>query len=69
METIDKKTQDIWFYHLQDETDAAYLYKILAGLERDEHKKDIYLKLSDVEERHKNVWLDLLQKNSGTQKT
>lgn len=63
-DTIDKKTLDVWFYHLQDETDAAYLYKILAGLEPDEHKKDIYLKLSDVEERHKNVWLDLLQKNN-----
>ena len=63
-ETLDKKTLDTWFYHLQDETDAAYLYKILAGLEPDEHKKDIYLKLSDVEERHKNVWLDLLLKNN-----
>lgn len=60
---IDKSTLSIWQHHLQDETDAAYLYKILGALERNEDKKEIYLQLSDVEERHKEVWLDLFLKN------
>jgi VIT1/CCC1 family predicted Fe2+/Mn2+ transporter/rubrerythrin len=64
MDTIDSKTLDIWLHHLQDETDASYLYKILAGLEKDERKKNIYAQLSDVEERHKDAWLDLLTKNN-----
>ncbi len=63
MDKIDSKTLEIWLHHLQDETDASYLYKILAGLEKDERKKNIYTQLSDVEERHKNAWLDLLKKN------
>jgi len=60
---IDNKTKSIWLYHLQDETDAAYLYRTLAELEKDEHKRELYGQLSEVEERHKDAWLDLLKKN------
>ncbi|MDQ3021089.1 MAG: VIT1/CCC1 transporter family protein [Bacteroidota bacterium] len=60
---IDKNTLAIWNHHLQDEADAAYLYRILGRLEKDENKKDIYLQLADVEDRHKEVWLDLFLKN------
>src|SRR6185436_19450884 len=47
-------------HHWQDEADAAYLYRILAGAEPDEKKKDIYSRLADVEDRHVVVWRDLM---------
>ena len=53
-------------HHWQDEADAAYLYRILAGAESDERKKDIYARLADVEDRHVVVWGDLLAKHGHT---
>jgi VIT1/CCC1 family predicted Fe2+/Mn2+ transporter len=47
-------------HHWQDEADAAYLYRILAAAEPDKHKKDIYSRLADVEDRHVVVWGDLM---------
>jgi VIT1/CCC1 family predicted Fe2+/Mn2+ transporter len=49
-----------WLHHWQDEADAAYLYLALAGQEPDQHKKDIYVKLAGVEERHVQMWEKLL---------
>ncbi|MGH7672889.1 MAG: VIT1/CCC1 transporter family protein [Gemmatimonadales bacterium] len=49
-----------WLHHWQDELDAAYLYLALAGQEADQHKKDIYIKLAGVEERHVQMWEKLL---------
>lgn len=60
---VDKKTEAVWLYHLQDETDAAYLYRVLAGLETSEKRKGIYLQLADVEDRHIEIWKDLISKN------
>jgi len=51
---------DQWLHHWQDEADAAYLYLALAGQETDPHKKDIYIKLAGVEERHVQMWGKLL---------
>lgn len=61
---IDNETLAIWHHHLQDETDAAYLYRILGEEEKNENKKNIYLQLSDVEEKHKKVWLEMFSKNN-----
>ena len=49
-----------WLHHWQDEADAAYLYLALAGQEADPHKKDVYLKLAGVEQRHVQMWEKLL---------
>ncbi|MDP3937371.1 MAG: VIT1/CCC1 transporter family protein [Deltaproteobacteria bacterium] len=49
-----------WLHHWQDEADAAYLYLALAGQETDPHKKDVYVKLAGVEERHVQMWEKLL---------
>ena len=57
MPTADVKE---WLHHWQDEADAAYLYLALAGQERDPHKKDVYIKLAGVEERHVQMWGKLL---------
>src|SRR6476661_6859740 len=54
---------DSFQHHWQDEADAAYLYRLLADAEPDEHKKDIYRRLADVEERHLEIWAALLAKN------
>jgi len=53
-------------HHWQDEADAAFLYRILAEAESDPHKKDIYARLADVEDRHVVVWGDLMAQHGHT---
>jgi vacuolar iron transporter family protein len=57
---LDPPTLHTWLHHLQDEYDAAYLYLVLAGQERDPARKDVYIKLAGVEERHVQLWEKLL---------
>jgi VIT1/CCC1 family predicted Fe2+/Mn2+ transporter/rubrerythrin len=64
----DNKSIKIWKTHLQEEIDASYLYKILAGLETNEKQKDIYSKLSEIEQKHIKVWRDLLLKHKAVLK-
>jgi vacuolar iron transporter family protein len=47
-------------HHWQDEADAAYLYRVLAGAEPDPSKRDIYSRLAAVEDRHVEIWARLL---------
>ncbi len=60
MPTLDNATLQGWLHHWQDEYDAAYLYLVLAGQEPDQKKKEIYIKLAGVEERHTQLWEKLL---------
>ena len=46
--------------HLRDESDSAFLYRALAKVEPDAAKRDIYLRLADVEDLHAGLWLKLL---------
>jgi VIT1/CCC1 family predicted Fe2+/Mn2+ transporter/rubrerythrin len=57
---LDRATLHIWLHHWQDEYDAAYLYLVLAGQEPDSKRKDVYIKLAGVEERHVQMWAQLL---------
>src|SRR5689334_13440480 len=57
---LDRPTLHTWLHHLQDEFDAAFLYLVLAGQERDPSRKDVYIKLAGVEERHVQLWEKLL---------
>ncbi|HMC55473.1 MAG TPA: VIT1/CCC1 transporter family protein [Gemmatimonadaceae bacterium] len=52
---------DVFEHHRQDEADAAFLYRVLAGAEADERKRTLYLKLADVEDRHTVIWEELLR--------
>lgn len=61
---VDSKTQKIWFKHLQDEIDAAYLYRVLASIIGKEEKKNVYLKLASIEDRHVEAWKNQLKKNN-----
>ena len=55
-------------HHWQDEADAAYLYDILANLEKDPHKSDVFRRLSVVETRHLEIWANLIEQNGGSLK-
>src|SRR5256885_16011070 len=57
---LDRATLHTWLHHWQDEYDAAYLYLVLAGQEPDQKRKDFYIKLAGVEERHVQMWEQLL---------
>lgn len=49
-----------WLHHLEDEADAAFLYRELARSERDPARAEVYRKLAAVEDRHVEVWRGLL---------
>jgi len=49
-----------WLHHLEDEADAAYLYRELARAERDADRAKIYRQLAEVEDRHVDMWRKLL---------
>jgi vacuolar iron transporter family protein len=53
----------IWLHHLEDEADAAFLYRELAQAERDVSKAALYRKLAQVEDRHVEMWRKLLAEN------
>src|SRR5216110_2159278 len=57
---LDREPLHTWLDHWQDEYDAAYLYLVLAGQEPDQKRKDVYIKLAGVEERHVQMWEQLL---------
>jgi len=61
--TPDAGTLALWRDHWQDESDAAFLYRILASVERDPQKQDVYARLAKVEERHTHLWAKLLSDN------
>lgn len=61
---IDKKTKRIWKKRLQEEVDAAFLYHTLSEITTDKDKKTLYEKLASIEEKHVNVWVEHLNKNS-----
>src|SRR5713101_1147086 len=60
---LDRATLHTWLHHWQDEADAAYLYLVLAGQEPDQKRKDVYIKLAGVEQRHVQMWEQLLGKH------
>ena len=55
-----------WLEHWRDETDAAYLYRVLAAAEVDEKRKDIYRRLAVVEDKHTAVWAKILADHGHT---
>ena len=50
-----------WLHHLADEADASFLYRELANTEPDARRADIYRKLAAVEDRHVEMWAQLLR--------
>ena len=50
-------------HHWQDEADAAFLYRVLAASEGDPKRRGIYSRLAEVEDRHVQIWAELLSRN------
>ena len=54
---------DAFRHHWQDEADAAFLYRALASVEQDAHRRDVFERLANVEDRHVIVWAELLERH------
>jgi vacuolar iron transporter family protein len=63
MPTTPTAAPHTWLHHLEDEADAAYLYRELAGTERDPTRADLYRQLAGVEDRHVEMWRQLLSEH------
>jgi VIT1/CCC1 family predicted Fe2+/Mn2+ transporter len=63
--TADKPDLHTFEHHWQDEADAAYLYRVLASVEPDAAKRDVYQRLAEVEDRHTVIWEEVITKNGG----
>lgn len=63
--TADKPDLHTFEHHWQDEADAAYLYRVLASVEPDAAKRDVYQRLAEVEDRHTVIWEEVISKNGG----
>ena len=63
MSTLHEPDLEAFEHHWQDEADAAYLYRLLAGTEPDDAKSDLYRRLAEVEDRHVEVWRRLLREH------
>jgi vacuolar iron transporter family protein len=50
-----------WGHHYADERDAAWLYRRIGEAERDQHRRDLFDKLADVEDQHTARWAELFQ--------
>ncbi|HET6681049.1 MAG TPA: VIT1/CCC1 transporter family protein [Gemmatimonadaceae bacterium] len=49
--------------HWRDEADAAFLYRVLAGIEPDAGRRDVFTRLAAVEDRHTAIWAGLLREH------
>jgi VIT1/CCC1 family predicted Fe2+/Mn2+ transporter len=54
---------ETFHHHWQDEADAAYLYRLLSDAEPDAKKKDLYRRLSEVEDKHVEIWAALMRQH------
>lgn len=50
-----------WDEHYRDERDAAYLYRALAALEKDDARRNLFERLAVVEDRHVSKWETLFR--------
>ncbi len=62
MKTPNVKHQySMWKKHFQEEVDAAFLYGILAELVDNPKQKEIFSKLTDIENRHAQLMKELIE--------
>jgi len=60
-EAPSRKRLAVWQQHWQDESDAAFLYHMLAEAESQPEHKNLYGRFATIEERHANLWQQLLE--------
>ena len=54
----------VWFRYLQEERDAAYLYRILASKTPAQAEKARYEKLGHIEDKHAEAWQKMIRDQS-----
>jgi rubrerythrin len=52
-----------WDEHYRDERDAAFLYRALSEIERNPERRQLFEKLSVVEDRHAERWEQLFEES------
>jgi predicted membrane protein (TIGR00267 family) len=62
-DAVDVKTAKRWLHHWQDEGDAAYLYGLLAQIETEPAKQDLFKRLMEIEGTHVEIWASVLHEN------
>ncbi|MEK7476242.1 MAG: VIT1/CCC1 transporter family protein [Candidatus Coatesbacteria bacterium] len=55
-----------WRIHWQDEVDAAWLYRRLTVLVRDDRSRGLCARLAEVEDRHASMWTKVLAEHGVT---
>ncbi len=60
---MDRESLKTWREHWQDESEAAFLYDVLAAGEQDPARRKTYQGLATVERRHTELWAKLLADN------
>lgn len=60
---MDRESLKAWREHWQDESDAAFLYGVLAEAEANPARRKTYQGLATVEQRHTELWAKLLADN------
>ena len=50
-----------WDHHYADERDAAWLYRRLGAVERNQNRRGLFEKLAEVEDQHTARWEDLFR--------
>ena len=55
---------ETWDEHYRDERDAAFLYRELGKVEQDVERRDLFVRLADVEDRHAARWEELFREAS-----
>lgn len=53
-------------HYLAEEIDAAYLYRELAAVEVDGHRRDLFERLAAVEDKHVERWEEVLAEQGGS---
>ena len=48
-----------WQEYYRDEQDAAFLYRALAEMERDDTRRNLFARMATVEDRHVDRWAEL----------
>jgi VIT1/CCC1 family predicted Fe2+/Mn2+ transporter len=56
-----------YYENLQDEINTAYLYRLIAGVEKSPQLSLVYVKMAEIEEKHIAVWTDELKKAGESQ--
>jgi vacuolar iron transporter family protein len=59
--TTPSQPDPVWDDHYKDERDAAFMYRALASIESNGERRQLFVRLADVEDRHVERWEQLFR--------